>query len=219
MRLLQGISHWMEFYMNKKAISSVFFSAVMISMLLLSACSKSTPTPSPDQIMTSIAQTVEVDFTRTAIARPTDTPTPLPTPTYTPVPPTATFPPTNTPAAGATATAVPGGRDAGVWVSSNPADNSNITAGLPFDVVLTLMNTGTTTWTSAYAIKFISGDRLGASETISMPYEVPPSKTVTLTMKFTAPSTAGKVRGDWAIVNAAGTSFSSFYFEYNIVTP
>lgn len=208
--------------MNKKTISSVFFTAVIISALLLSGCAASTPTLSPDQIMTGVAQTVEVDFTRTAVARPTDTPTPLPTPTNTPMPPTATFPPTNTPAtpaAGATATTAPGGRDAGVWVSSNPADNSNITAGLPFDVVLTLMNTGTTTWTTAYAIKFVSGDRLGASETMTMPYEVPPTKTVTFTMKFTAPATGGKVRSDWAMVNAAGTSFSSFYFEYNIVTP
>lgn len=205
--------------MNKRTISSVFFSAMIICALLLSACAASTPTISPDQILTSVAQTVAVDFTRTAVARPTDTPTPLPTPTETPLPPTATFPPTNTPAAGATATTVPGGRDAGVWVSSVPADNSNITAGLPFDVVLTLMNTGTTTWTTAYAIKFVSGDRLGASETITMPYEVPPTKTVSFTMKFTAPATAGTVRGDWAMVNAAGTSFSTFYFEYNIVTP
>ena len=192
--------------MNKRTISSVFFSAVIISALLLSGCAASTPTLSPDQIMTGVAQTVEVDFTRTAIARPTDTPTPLPTPT-------------NTPAAGATATLAPGGRDGGVWVSSNPADNSHITAGLPFDVVLTLMNTGTTTWTTAYAIKFVSGDKLGASDTITMPYEVPPTKTVTITMKFTAPAAAGKVRGDWAIVNAQGTSFSTFYFEYQIVTP
>ncbi|MEL7645808.1 MAG: NBR1-Ig-like domain-containing protein [Anaerolineaceae bacterium] len=205
--------------MNKKTISSVLFSAVIISTLLLSACAASTPTISPDQIMTNVAQTVEVDFTRTAIARPTDTPTPLPTPTNTPLPPTATFPPTNTPGAGATATTAPGGRDAGVWVSSNPADNSNIPAGLPFNVALTLMNTGTTTWTTAYAIKFVSGDRLGASETMNMPYEVPPTKTVTFTMNFTAPSSAGSVRGDWSIVNAAGTSFSTFYFEYNIVTP
>ena len=205
--------------MNKNTLSSVMISALIISTLLLSACAASTPTLSSDQILTSVAQTVAVDFTRTAVARPTDTPTPQPTPTNTALPPTATFPPTNTPAAGATATLAPGGRDGGVWVSSVPADNSNIAAGLPFDVVLTLMNTGTTTWTTAYAIKFVSGDRLGASETMTMPYEVPPTKTVTFTMKFTAPATAGKVRGDWSMVNAAGTSFSTFYFEYDIVTP
>ena len=205
--------------MNKKSVSSIVYAVVIIFTLLLSACAKSTPTASPDQIMTSIAETVAVDFTRTAVARPTDTPTPQPTPTNTPMPPTATFPPTNTPAAGATATAAPSGNDAGVWVSSNPADESNVTAGIPFDVVLTLMNTGTSTWTTGYAIKFVSGDRLGAAESINMPYEVPHTKTVTFTMKFTAPTTGGKVRGNWAITNAQGTSFSSFYFEYNVVTP
>jgi len=174
---------------------------------------------SPEEIMTSIAETVAVDFTRTAIARPTDTPTPLPTPTNTATPVTPTIAVTNTPAGTQVPTSIPGGQDAGVWVSSNPADGSNITAGQPFDVNVTLMNTGTTTWTTAYAIKFINGERMSAPETIYLPIEVPPTKSITLTVKFTAPSSGGTVRSNWQIVNAAGTGFYSFYFEYNIVTP
>jgi len=174
---------------------------------------------SPEEIMTSIAETVAVDFTRTAIARPTDTPTPPPPPTNTATPVTPTIVVTNTPAGTQVPTSIPGGQDAGVWVSSNPADGSNITAGQPFDVNVTLMNTGTTTWTTAYAIKFINGERMGAPESIPMTIDVPPTKSITLTVHFTAPSTAGTVRSNWQIVNAAGTGFYSFYFEYNIVTP
>jgi len=207
----------MEFFMNKRTFSSVVFAAVMITALLLSACAPSAPTLSPDQIMTSIAQTVEVDFTRTAIARPTDTPTPQPTPTNTALPPTATFPPTNTPAAGATATLAPGGRDGGVWVSSNPADNSHITAGLPFDVVLTLMNTGTTTWNTSYYIMHSGGPAMGAPTEIKMPYEVPPNMSVQITIEFTAPTELGKVKSDWMIVNPSDVGFAVFWFEYNIV--
>lgn len=203
--------------MNKRTFSSVVFAAVMITALLLSACAPSAPTLSPDQIMTSIAQTVEVDFTRTAIARPTDTPTPQPTPTNTALPPTATFPPTNTPAAGATATLAPGGRDGGVWVSSNPADNSHITAGLPFDVVLTLMNTGTTTWNTSYYIMHSGGPAMGAPTEIKMPYEVPPNMSVQITIEFTAPTELGKVKSDWMIVNPSDVGFAVFWFEYNIV--
>jgi hypothetical protein len=202
---------------NKKTMGSLFSLSLSI-ILLLSACSTATPTMSPDEIMTSIAETVAVDFTRTAIARPTDTPTPLPTPTNTATPVTPTIVVTNTPAGTQVPTSIPGGQDAGVWVSSNPADGSNITAGQPFDVNVTLMNTGTTTWTTAYAIKFINGERMSAPETIYLPIEVPPTKSITLTVKFTAPSTGGTVRSNWQIVNAAGTGFYSFYFEY-IVTP
>ena len=203
---------------NKKTMSSLFLLSLSI-ILLLSACSPATPTMSPEEIMTSIAATVAVDFTRTAIARPTDTPTPLPTPTNTATSITPTIAITNTPASTQLPTSLPGGQDAGVWVSSDPADGSNITAGQPFDVNVTLMNTGTTTWTTAYAIKFINGERMSAPETIYMPIEVAPTKSITLTVNFTAPSTGGTVRSNWQIVNAAGTGFYTFYFEYNIVTP
>jgi len=60
---------------------------------------------------------------------------------------------------------------------------------------------------------------MSAPETIYLPIEVPPTKSITLTVKFTAPSSGGTVRSNWQIVNAAGTGFYSFYFEYNIVTP
>ena len=203
---------------NKKTMVSLFSLSLSI-ILLLSDCSTATHTMSQEEIMTSIGETVAVDFTRTAIARPTDTPTPLPTPTNTATPITPTIVVTNTPAGTQAPTSIPGGQDAGVWVSSNPADGSNITAGQPFDVNVTLMNTGTTTWTTAYAIKFINGERMGAPESIPMTIDVPPTKSITLTVHFTAPSTAGTVRSNWQIVNAAGTGFYSFYFEYNIVTP
>jgi len=202
----------------KKTMGSLLLLGLSM-VLLLSACSSATPTMSPEEVMTSIAETVAVDFTRTAIARPTDTPTPLPTPTNTATPVTPTIVLTNTPAGTQAPTSIPGGQDAGVWVSSNPADGSNITAGQPFEVNVTLMNTGTTTWTTAYAIKFINGERMGAPESIAMTIDVPPTKSITLTVPFTAPSTAGTVRSNWQIVNAAGTGFYSFYFEYNIVTP
>jgi len=205
--------------MKKNTITKIFIAGSLGLILLLSACSTATPTVSPDEIKTGIAQTVAYDFTRTAIARPTDTPTPLPTPTNTATPITPTIAITNTPVSTQLPTSLPGGQDAGVWVSSNPADETNITAGQTFDVTVTLMNTGTTTWTTAYAIKFASGERMGASESINMPIEVPPEKSVTLTVHFTAPTTGGKVRSNWQIVNAAGTAFYTFYFEYNIVTP
>ena len=57
----------------KKTMGSLLLLGLSM-VLLLSACSSATPTMSPEEVMTSIAETVAVDFTRTAIARPTDTP-------------------------------------------------------------------------------------------------------------------------------------------------
>ncbi|MFZ3070296.1 MAG: NBR1-Ig-like domain-containing protein [Anaerolineaceae bacterium] len=188
-------------------------------MLILSACAPSEPTISPEEVLTSVALTVESDFTRTAIARPTETPTVAPTATNTPIPVTPTLAVTNTPISATATISIPSGTDNGVWASSNPADGTKVNAGQEFKVTLTLMNTGTSTWTTAYSIKFSSGSRMGAPETIMMPYEVPPTKNVQFTISFTAPSTTGDVRGNWSIVNASGTAFYSFYVEYEVIQP
>jgi len=94
---------------NKKTLSVIIWISLSLA-LLLSACSSATPTMSGEEIMTSVAQTVAYDFTRTAIARPTDTPTPLPTPTNTVTPITPTIAITNTPAGTQLPTSLPGGR-------------------------------------------------------------------------------------------------------------
>lgn len=204
----------------KKNVRNISIMLVCLSLLfILAACKSSEPTTSPEEIMTSVAQTVESDFTKTAIARPTETPTIPPTPTNTPLPPTPTLGVTVPPVSATTALPVSTGTDNGVWASSNPVDGTNQTAGQKFDVTVTLMNTGTTTWTTGYSIKFVSGSRMGAPETIAMPYEVPPTKTAQIKISFTAPTTTGTARGNWSIVNAAGTPFASFYCEYLIVQP
>jgi len=173
---------------------------------------------------TYVAETIAAQLTRTEIARPSETPTPTFAPSPTLALPTATVSvptaalglPTSTVAGPATATPPPAqtGVDAGVWTSSNPADGSTIDSGEEFQVVVTFMNTGQTTWTTSYYIMHTGGALMGAPDKINMPYAVPPSMTVTITIDFIAPTEIGTVKSDWMIVNSNDVAFSSFWFEY-----
>jgi len=178
-------------------------------------------------MQTYVAETIAAQLTRTEIARPSETPTPTlaPTPTVAPVTATMAVPtaavglPTSTVAGQATATLPPAqtGVDAGVWTFSTPADGANIQAGGKFTVVVTLMNTGTTTWNTSYYIMHTDGSAMGAATKINMPYDVPPNMSVQITIEFTAPTEIGKVKSDWMIVNPTDVGFAVFWFEYNIV--
>lgn len=204
---------------NKNLITILI---LLILMLVLASC-KSMPTEDPALVITSVAQTVIADLTKTALAKPTNTPTRLPTATNTPQPTEDAA--AETPIAAtetaetelAPTTPAQTGTDAGVWVSSNPPDNSDVLAGDPFTVSVRLMNTGSSTWTTAYAIAYGSGKQMGAPDDINLPYDVPPGTSVDLDVTFTAPTTEGTVRSDWFLVNAAGINFYTFYFEYEVV--
>jgi hypothetical protein len=204
---------------------------LLIGLILLVALAGCRPSEDPlaeETRQTGVAQTVAAQFTKTAIARPTDTPvptsTPLPTatqvPTLEPIAPTAAMGVTPSPQATIT-TALPttsGGIDAGVWARSNPADDSDVAAGGKFQVTVTLLNTGTTTWTTDYYIQFVDGNNFGISPTTyKMPVDVPPTMSVQFTLNFTAPKTVGVAKSNWNIVNANNVPFGYFYFQYNIV--
>ena len=197
-----------------------------VAVLALSACGPRVSTPEPEQMKTYVAETIAVQQTRTETARPSETPTPTLAPSPTLAPPTATVSvptaavglPTSTVAGPATATPPPAqtGVDAGVWTYSNPADGASIQAGGKFSVVVTLMNTGTTTWNTSYYIMHTDGPAMGAPVEINMPYDVPPNMSVQITIEFTAPSETGTVKSDWMIVNPNDVGFAVFWFEYNI---
>lgn len=206
---------------------TILLLGLSMAVLALSACGPRVSTPSPDQMQTYVAETIAAQLTRTEIARPSETPTPTlaPTPTVAPVTATMAVPtaavglPTSTVAGQATATLPPAqtGVDAGVWTFSTPADGANIQAGGKFTVVVTLMNTGTTTWNTSYYIMHTDGSAMGAATKINMPYDVPPNMSVQITIEFTAPTEIGKVKSDWMIVNPTDVGFAVFWFEYNIV--
>ena len=215
--------------MENKKIKVVLLLGLVL-MTALSGCKPKDNSAVEEARQTNVAQTVAVQFTKTAIARPTDTP--VPTSTTAPTATTiiaAETPTSGVPTASMGVTASPqvtttraaptasGGIDAGVWTRSAPADDSVVTAGSKFQVVVTLMNTGTTTWTTDYYIQFIDGNNFGISKTtFTMPTEVPPTMSIQFTMDFTAPQAVGVALSNWNIVNANNVAFGYFYFQYNI---
>ncbi len=145
------------------------------------------PTPDMNVYATNAVQTVEAYYTATALARPTDTPeptyTPVTLPTDTPEP-VSVLPPaipsgesapviSSDPAAlpelpvtdaaqamgipsVPTATAALAGNKAS-YDSQTPLDGTHVEAGSEFDITWYLMNTGTTTWTTEYCLRYFTG--------------------------------------------------------------
>ena len=210
--------------MDTKKIKAVLLIGLVL-MVALAGCRPKEDPLAEEARQTNVAQTVAVQFTKTAIARPTDTPVPTATTaptataTLTTVVPTAALGTTPIPQVTTTyaAPTASGGIDAGVWARSYPEDDSTVAAGQKFQVVVTLLNTGTSTWTTDYYIQYVDGNNFGISQTtFKMPTEVPPTMSIQFTMNFTAPQTVGVAKSNWNIVNANNVPFGYFYFQYVI---
>ena len=196
--------------------------ALATATLACSQFTASTPQPAAtlNALYTSAAQTLEGMSTQAAVATqlsPTPTLslsvpsfTPIVVNTFTPVPPLATLPVTRC--------------DAASFVSDvTYPDGSNVSLGSAFTKIWRLKNTGTCTWTTSYALVFVSGERFGAPTTVSMPTNVGPGQTVDLAVNMTAPNQSGHYRGDWKLRNASNVLFGlgdsadrNFYVDVNV---
>lgn len=206
------------------------FRKILIPILALAlatlACSQFTgATPQPaatlNALYTSAAQTLEGMSTQNAVAtqlsptptlslsQPTQSAQPTATPlvfnTFTPVPPLSTLPVTRC--------------DAAAFVSDvTYPDGSDVSLGSSFTKIWRLKNVGTCTWTTAYALVYVSGERFSAPTVVSMPTNVGPGQTVDLAVNLTAPNQSGRFQGYWKLRNASNVLFgigpsadSSFY--------
>lgn len=133
------------------------------------------------------------------IAVPISTLTPIPP---TPVTPSTSVAPTDTPVPTTTA-----GPDKAQFISDvTVPDGTTFAPNTPFTKVWRLKNVGTTTWTTAYSLAFVSGDRMGGVETL-LPQTVAPGQTVDVGLNLTAPTPVGSYRGYWELRNASGAFF------------
>jgi hypothetical protein len=74
----------------------------------------------------------------------------------------------------------------------------------------TVKNTGTTTWSTKYLLRFYAGDQLGAPASAAFPKEVKPNDSIQLSVPMKAPSAAGKYLGNWVLTNADGVNFPTY---------
>lgn len=186
---------------------------LLSSSLLLSACirSEATPTTDPAVIFTQAAETVAAGLTQTAVSMPTATATVTLPPTNTPEPTQAETP---TPAASPTPTIPPTATrpsvaDRADFVTQTPLDGTVMYPEQPFILTWTVKNVGTTTWTTAYQVRYFLADptlRFGASD-IRFPKEVKPNENVDLTLSMKAPTKAGDYTTIWVLTNPEGQNF------------
>jgi hypothetical protein len=217
--------------------------AIFAGTLVLSACTAQSTPQSPtldaNAIYTQAAATVSAGLALTEGAKPTSTVTPIPPATNTPtsINGTATVAqpgPQDTPAVTATqssaltplpsftsAVVVPTTNTSGdkaEWVANTPADKSKFTKGAYFDVSFTIKNTGTTTWTTDYTIRFFAGEQMGVRPAINFPITpVKPGETVVIPLgQLQAPQTAGNYMIWWKLTNAEGKNFYDVSLELEI---
>ncbi len=76
-----------------------------------------------------------------------------------------------------------------------------------------IQNSGETTWTSAYALEFFAGDRLGPATPIAVPHAVGPGETVDLsTTMTTPPGNAGWQFSQWRMRAPTGALFGPVFW-------
>ncbi|MBG0784291.1 MAG: hypothetical protein H0S79_04240 [Anaerolineaceae bacterium] len=210
--------------MTKKTKKIIILTLILtLTSVLFSACGPKQPTIDIEAQKTSFALTAEAQASMTQAAQPTSTPTlePTMTPTATETQAVEVATPTETVPAAGTPTATQSvitGNDAGQWIAQDPADNTEFAPGAVFTVTWTIENTGTSTWTTNYYIKFTSDEQMDAEEKVYLPYPVPPGTNVQVSVEFKAPSSAGEYQSTWSLVNANDVAFySNFYIIINVV--
>jgi hypothetical protein len=194
---------------------------LLLSLLWLAACSSptvptSTPTIDLNPFRTEVAATVLAQVTRALASTPSITPVASPTAT-TPAPSTPTPEVTGSPSGSATAAATSGTPTAvtdnhAQWVSQSIADDTVFAPGETFTMSWRLKNTGKTTWTAAYLLRYFSGETFGASKEIVIGQEVPPGGEIEISIPMKAPARPGNFRSDWVMSSENRTNFKEPVF-------
>jgi len=213
-------------------MKTIMFRHLIISLsfvFVLAACSSAaSPTqegaPTQDVVYTQAFQTVEaqmtVDAFETLAAQATITSQP-PVGTI-----TATLAPA-TPTATPTQTVTPTPKEctdkAGNVADVTVPDGTTYSPGDTFTKTWRVKNTGTCTWTKAYALVFVDGDQMSGQSPIPFTGDVAPGSQVDLSVELVAPASNGLYQGNWQLSNEEGKKFGigenadkSFWVQINV---
>lgn len=205
--------------------------ALVFALRGVSPGEEATPTTDSNAVLTAAAETANFRLTELVLSTPSATPeppTPTEDPTQTQVAETMDAQLTQaalisaTPAASATVTPAPtsSAADRAVYVADvSIPDGTDLEPEEEFTKTWRIQNIGTTTWTTAYSLVFISGDKMGDVTSVALKGSVAPNETVDISVDLVAPSETGTYRGYWKMLNAAGQYFNdSVYVEIDVVT-
>jgi hypothetical protein len=181
----------------------ILLPVISLAALILSACNMptsatATPTEGVSAIYTAAAQTIVAKAAlATATPKPTETAKPTQTP---PAVATATQQISSSPIPQTTC-------DKSAYISDvTIPDNTVVAPGHVFDKTWALLNTGSCAWTTAYTMAFVSGERMGGNNT-PLAQSIASQQQANVTVKLTAPTTAGTYTGYWRLANSQGSQF------------
>jgi hypothetical protein len=209
---------------RKKRTLSVI--GVLMSLLWSVACSPTVPTSTPtldlNPVRTEVAATVLAQVTQVLALTPTVTPLPSPTATNLP---TSTPSMTASPAPSATATLssvtpTGGTENKAQWVSQSITDDTVFKPGETFTMTWRLKNTGTSTWTAGYLLRYYSGDTLSAPKEVAIDREVLPGEEVDISIQMKAPANPGSYTSVWVMSNESRSNFKEpVYIRIKVAIP
>lgn len=148
------------------------------------------------QLYTAAAQTLAAAEAQSSAATPSST---AAVPGAAPTAATAT--PTRTSSASALCEAAAFVKDVTI------PDGTTIDPGTKFTKIWRLRNVGTCSWTTAYSLVFVSGDRMHAPLSVGLPGSVNPGQTIDLSVDMSSPTGNGNYQGYWQLRSTAGTLF------------
>jgi hypothetical protein len=145
-----------------------------------------------------------------------------PTPTV-----TGTIP---TPSRTATPTATGTGPVPCNWISYvtdvTVPDGTVFAPNTPFIKTWRLKNIGTCSWTTAYALVYASGDKMGGMDSMNLPVTVASGQMIDLSLDLTSPAAPGHYRGYWLLRDGGGLLFGigasanePIWVDINVVVP
>lgn len=207
---------------KKRTLSLI---GVWLSFLWLAACSStpatSTPTVDMDPFRTQVAATVLAQVTQALALTPSATSLPSPSatslPTLTPYLTASPSPSVAVIRSSGTATAVTVNQ--AQWVAQSIADGTVFTPGQTFTMIWTLKNSGTSTWTAAYLLRFYSGQSFGAPKEISIGRQVLPGDQIEISLQMKAPTTTGSYQSNWVMSTENRSNFKEpVYLNIKVAT-
>lgn len=86
-------------------------------------------------------------------------------------------------------------------------DGSFISPGKAFTKTWRIRNAGSCTWTTDFALVYVSGTALGSVQAVRLPHAVAPGKYVDISVTMVAPTSAGAFKSNWMLRSAGGQLF------------
>lgn len=116
-----------------------------------------------------------------------------------------------------TATPLPVGGDKASYDSQSPLDNTHVERGSEFDVTWYLLNTGTTTWTTDYSLRYFTGTNFTkpGKGRWNLVQPVPPNSVGACTIDAIAPENPGTYKMSVVLGNENDENF--FIVDLTIV--